>query len=189
MGSTGDEPIIMAGPVPFVDVVVDNAGGAVANKADPGVVLPQEEEYESFLSSLPSNPKLQLLRYQGKWLLQSWVPGIIAIQRGGFAPRRGGGDVVLASLPKCGTTWLKALAFATMARRAHPPAGDEQHPLLRLNPHDCVPSMEKLFAAGLGSKIMDALPSPRLMATHVHHSLLPASITDNPHCKIIYICR
>ncbi|BAT00067.1 Os07g0148600 [Oryza sativa Japonica Group] len=189
MGSTGDEPIIMAGPVPFVDVVVDNAGGAVANKADPGVVLPQEEEYESFVSSLPSNPKLQLLRYQGKWLLQSWVPGIIAIQRGGFAPRRGGGDVVLASLPKCGTTWLKALAFATMARRAHPPAGDEQHPLLRLNPHDCVPSMEKLFAAGLGSKIMDALPSPRLMATHVHHSLLPASITDNPHCKIIYICR
>uniref|UniRef100_A0A0E0E7D5 Sulfotransferase n=1 Tax=Oryza meridionalis TaxID=40149 RepID=A0A0E0E7D5_9ORYZ len=197
MGSTGDEPIVMAGPVPFVDVVVDNAGGAVANKADPGGVLPQEDEYESIVSSLPSNPKLQLLCYQGKWLLESWVPGIIAIQRpgGGFAPRHG--DVVLASLPKCGTTWLKALAFATMARRAHPPppaAGDDDerrqrhHPLLRLNPHDCVPSMEKLFAAGLGSK-MDALPSPRLMATHVHHSLLPASITDNPHCKIIYICR
>ncbi|BAT00066.1 Os07g0148500 [Oryza sativa Japonica Group] len=83
-----------------------------------------------------------------------------------------------------------------MARRAHPPPpavgdGDAQllhHPLLRLNPHDCVPFMEKLFAAGLGSKIMDALPSPRLMATHMHHSLLPTSISDNLDCEIIYIC-
>uniref|UniRef100_A0A0E0AFR6 Sulfotransferase n=1 Tax=Oryza glumipatula TaxID=40148 RepID=A0A0E0AFR6_9ORYZ len=114
---------------------------------------------------LPSNPKMHLNCYQGAWVQRTWVPGIIAIQRGG--------DVVLASLPN-GTTWLKALAFATMARRAHPPPpavgdGDAQllhHPLLRLNPHDCVPFMEKLFAAGLGSKIMDALPSPRLMATH-----------------------
>jgi hypothetical protein len=49
--------------------------------------------------------------------------------------------------------------------------------------------MEKLFAAGWGSR-MDALPSPRLMATHMHHSLLPASIAANPDCcKIIYICR
>jgi len=59
-----------------------------------------------------------------------WVPGIMIVQRGLFAPRRG--DVVLASVSKCGTTWLKALAFATMARGAHPPA----QPLLRLNPHD-----------------------------------------------------
>jgi hypothetical protein len=54
----------------------------------------------------------------------------MVVQRGLFAPRRG--DVVLASVSKCGTTWLKALAFATMARGAHPPA----QPLLRLNPHD-----------------------------------------------------
>jgi len=111
----------------------------------------------------------------------------MAVQRGLFAPRRG--DVVLASAPKCGTTWLKALAFATMARGAHPPAHDAAHPLLRLNPHDCVPFMEKLFAAGWGSRV-DALPSPRLMATHMHHALLPASIAANPDCcKIVYICR
>jgi hypothetical protein len=36
---------------------------------------------------------------------------------------------------------------------------------------------------------MEALPSPRLMATHMHHSVLPASISENPHCKIVYICR
>ncbi|XP_006658279.1 flavonol 3-sulfotransferase-like [Oryza brachyantha] len=170
-------------PLPFNS---DNAGGDDVPAVDPGLL----EEYESIISSLPSNPKQRLRCYQGAWVQSSWVPGIIAIQRGrGFAPRRG--DVVLASPPKCGTTWLKALAFATMARRAHPPAADERrrrHPLLRLNPHDCVPFMEKLFAAGLGSR-MDALPSPRLMATHMHHSILPASIAGNPGGKIIYICR
>ncbi|KAK3125640.1 hypothetical protein QOZ80_7BG0607780 [Eleusine coracana subsp. coracana] len=131
--------------------------------------------------------KLWLQRYQGTWVLESWVPGIMAIQRS-FVPRRG--DVVLASPPKCGTTWLKALAFATMARASYPPAHPE-HPLLRLNTHDCVPFMELLFGTEKESKKMDALPSPRLMNTHMQHSILPASVTtdQNLDCKIVYICR
>ncbi|KAF8664165.1 hypothetical protein HU200_054913 [Digitaria exilis] len=76
-----------------------------------------------------------------------------------------------------------------MARSAYPPAHAE-HPLLRLNPHDCVPFMEMLFADGTSGRCkMDAMPSPRLMATHMPHALLPASISDNPDCKTIYICR
>nr|CAB3486897.1 unnamed protein product [Digitaria exilis] len=164
-------------PVPFKDFVVVGNGDDDAGQHD--------AEMEAMVSALPSNTKLFLRRYQGTWVLEPWVPGIVAIQRGGLAPRHG--DVVLASAPKCGTTWLKALAFATMARAAHPSsAGGGEHPLLRANPHDCVPFMEKLFAAGLGRKVMDALPSPRIMATHMHHSILPASIADNPHCKIVY---
>ncbi|KAL6855864.1 hypothetical protein ACP4OV_018666 [Aristida adscensionis] len=173
-------PSVVAGPVPLP---FNNAAAGDADADE----LPQDplvKEYAGAASALPSNPKLWLRRYQGTWVLEPWVPGIIAVQRG-FVPRSG--DVVLASAPKCGTTWLKALAFATMARRAHPPSGSG-HPLLRLNPHDCVPFMEKLFAAGWGRR-MDALPSPRLMATHMHHSVLPASISDNPDCKIVYICR
>lgn len=76
-----------------------------------------------------------------------------------------------------------------MARGAYPPAG-AGHPLLRLNPHDCVPFMEMLFADGLaGSRKMAMLPSPRLMATHMHHAILPTSISNNPDCKIVYVCR
>lgn len=163
------------GPVPFKDV--DDAI-AVA------VPVPPPKEYDAIVAALPSNLKLRLRCYQGSWVMEPWVPGIITIQRS-FTPRHG--DVVLASPPKCGTTWLKALAFATMARAMHPPAAEE-HPLLRLNPHECVPFMEGLYADGWGSK-MDALPSPRLMATHMQHSALPASITKNPDCKIVYICR
>nr|CAB3454873.1 unnamed protein product [Digitaria exilis] len=174
----------VVGPVPFTDVC-----GA---RPDP-VATPDEsngdESTAAAASTLIGGSTIrQVLRlYQGAWLAKMWVPGVVAIQQGSFVPRRG--DVVLASQPKCGTTWLKALAFATMARGTYPPAHAE-HPLLRLNPHDCVPFIDMLFAdAASGRSKMDALPSPRLMATHMPHALLPASISDNPDCKIIYICR
>ncbi|KAL6643009.1 hypothetical protein ACP70R_021190 [Stipagrostis hirtigluma subsp. patula] len=122
------------------------------------------------------------------------LPGHLGARRVGAGHRRHPANLRAAPRrrrprepPKSGTTWLKSLAFATMARAA-PPAHPE-HPLLHLNPHDCVPFMEMLIAAGCGSQMMEALPSPRLMATHMHHSLLPASIRENSDCKIIYICR
>uniref|UniRef100_A0A0E0AFP3 Uncharacterized protein n=1 Tax=Oryza glumipatula TaxID=40148 RepID=A0A0E0AFP3_9ORYZ len=147
--------------IPHIRKIAFSSSDGNAGCGDASAAGQLVEENESIASSLPSNPRLWLRCYQGTWVLQSWVAGIVAIQRGGFAPRLG--DDVLASAPKCGAAWLKALAFATMARRAHPPPDGEHHPLLRLGADDCVPSMEKLFAAGWGSKI-DALPSPRLMA-------------------------
>lgn len=169
-----EEPGAAVGPVPFKD----GTGAAVPLPAI------------STITSRPSDPKLWVRYYQGTWVLDIHLPGVVSIHQGSLTPRRG--DVILASPPKCGTTWLKALAFATMARGVYPPAPapgcHAEHPLLRLNPHDCVPFLEMLFSAGQGSK-MEALPSPRLMATHMHHSLLPASISNNPDCKIVYICR
>jgi hypothetical protein len=112
----------------------------------------------------------------------------VALQRR-FEPRAG--DVLLASLPKCGTTWLKALAFATAARGVYPPAaagGDGRHPLLRLNPHECVPFLEGIYLDEEEAKL-DAAPTPRLMSTHASYPNLPASITEDDRCKIIYICR
>jgi len=117
-------------------------------------------------------------------VMEDWVPGIIAMQRS-FSTRPG--DVVLASFPKCGTTWLKALIFATMARGAYPPASPA-HPLRRLNPHDCVILVDMLFAVGREA-VLDRLPSPRLMCTHMPLSVLPPSISGGPDCKIVYICR
>ncbi|KAM0895516.1 hypothetical protein ACQ4PT_023781 [Festuca glaucescens] len=47
-----------------------------------------------------------------------------------------------------------------MARRSYPPAGAD-HPLLRLNPHECVPFLDVLFAEGGREARLAALPSPR----------------------------
>ncbi|KAF0901154.1 hypothetical protein E2562_038168 [Oryza meyeriana var. granulata] len=167
----------LVGPIAFKD--------AVDVEATP--VRPPTE-HSAVVSALParlSNGQ-QLRCYQGFWVFESWAQGVVAMHRGGLVPRAG--DVLLASLPKSGTTWLKALAFATMARRACPPASAD-HPLRRLNPHDCVPLLERPFATGRDA-LLDELPSPRLMCTHMPLSLLPATMVDgNSNTKIIYICR
>uniref|UniRef100_A0A453GJU5 Sulfotransferase n=2 Tax=Aegilops tauschii subsp. strangulata TaxID=200361 RepID=A0A453GJU5_AEGTS len=172
---------LAGGPAAFKDVFVDS-------RHDPPLPLPKKDHSggDGDGDALTSNPMTGQRLYQGTWVIEGWIPGIVQIQNGGgFTPRRG--DVILASPPKCGTTWLKALAFATMARGAHPPAAPD-HPLLRHTPHDCVPFMEVIVSGGWGSKL-DALPSPRLLSTHMPYSTLPASITKNPDCKIVYICR
>uniref|UniRef100_A0A0E0AT64 Sulfotransferase n=1 Tax=Oryza glumipatula TaxID=40148 RepID=A0A0E0AT64_9ORYZ len=160
-----------AGPVPFKEVA-----GVDAIPARPVT------EHDAAISGICRGAS-------GFWLLEDWARGTAAMadeRRGGFVARPG--DVVLATLPKAGTTWLKALAFATMARGLFPPASPD-HPLRRLNSHDCVPTVESgLFACGREA-VLDRLPSPRLLNTHLPLSLLPSSITDNDNCKIVYVCR
>ncbi|XP_044968964.1 cytosolic sulfotransferase 8-like [Hordeum vulgare subsp. vulgare] len=167
----------LVGPVPFKDV---------AGPEDDNHITPPEE-CGHIISTLPTIAFLGRFvhhQYQGAWVIHERLPGVLSFQRS-FTPRPG--DVLLASPPKCGTTWLKALSFAIMARAAYPPtAGD--HPLLRLNPHECVPFIDDLFSAGQDAKL-EALPSPRLMNTHMHHSLLPASVAVDPNLKVVYICR
>ena len=183
MANKGGEPAARA--------AVRHGGGPVAFKdavdVDATPVRPPTE-LAAAVSALPAGVSYgQPMRcYGGTWVFESWAQGVVAMHRGGLVPRAG--DVLLASLPKSGTTWLKALAFAVMARAAHPPASPD-HPLRRLNPHDCVPLVDRLFAAGRDA-VLDELPSPRLMCTHMPLSLLPPAVADgNSNTKIIYICR
>uniref|UniRef100_J3MCZ6 Sulfotransferase n=1 Tax=Oryza brachyantha TaxID=4533 RepID=J3MCZ6_ORYBR len=142
------------------------------------------------VASLPSKMSAErpvMMRfYQGAGVwLPEWPPAAVAMQRG-FTPRPD--DVIVASLLKCGTTWLNALAFATMARRTHPPSAAD-HPLRRLNPHQCLPFLEGLFLSNREA-MLDALPSPRLVNTHMPLSMLPSTTTaGGGGCRVIYICR
>ncbi|XP_054792842.1 cytosolic sulfotransferase 12-like, partial [Prosopis cineraria] len=51
-------------------------------------------------------------------------------------------DIIIVTLPKSGTTWLKALAYAILNRKIHYPNPNlhknqcHPHPLVTANPHD-----------------------------------------------------
>ncbi|CAM0958971.1 unnamed protein product [Alopecurus aequalis] len=149
-----------AGPVPFEDMETDTT-------------LP-EDNVSAKLSAM------KLSCYQGTWLPDQYITTATALQTR-FLPRDD--DVIVASFPKSGTTWVNALTFATMARATYPPAAAD-HPLLRLNPHQCLPFLEGLFGSGTEVKL-EALPSPRLMNTHMPLQMLPPASA----CKVVYVCR
>ncbi|KAL7158205.1 hypothetical protein ABFS83_02G126600 [Erythranthe nasuta] len=92
-------------------------------------------------------------------------------------------DVILSTLPKAGTTWLKALAFS-ITNRGTIYRDIDQNPLLTCNPHKLVP-----FAFEENSpNQFDKPTDPRIFATHVPFKVLADSIRESA-CKIIYVCR
>ncbi|KAL6844936.1 hypothetical protein ACP4OV_025595 [Aristida adscensionis] len=165
------------------------AGGAGPSAAAP---LHLHADLPELVPSLPLETRclpFRLRHYGGFWLPERTLRAAVPAIHASFAPPPT--DVFLASYPKCGTTWLKALAFAALSRAAHPPsAGD--HPLRRRNPHDCVKFLELELTlaeddmAGVMAEL-EELPSPRVFACHLPHSMLPMSITE--HCRIVYISR
>lgn len=94
------------GPVAFND--------AVDEDAVPVEPLTEHDDAISTMSAAHCN-NMQFRCYRGFWISEMWAPGVVAVHRS-FAPRAD--DVLVASLQKSGTTWLKALTFATMARGA-----------------------------------------------------------------------
>ncbi|XBI88010.1 hypothetical protein VPH35_026019 [Triticum aestivum] len=157
---------------------------ATATESSPEDAL-SEESLKGFISSLPSRegwPK-PLIQYKGYWFKPGILDGVLHARQA-FAPRAD--DVVLATQPKCGTTWLKALAFAIATRSRHD-LGAADHPLLTRHPQHLVPFIEIPGAAG-GHVDLSALPSPRLLATHMPMSLLRPE-TRSLGCRVVYLCR
>ncbi|KAG5539276.1 hypothetical protein RHGRI_019738 [Rhododendron griersonianum] len=108
------------------------------------------------LASLPkekgwSSPHLYL--YNGFWCPPAHLPGIISANRHFEAQDT---DIILATLPKSGTTWLKALVFA-ITRRQH--YALSQHPLLTSNPHDLVPFLHNSIKSS-GCRIVHLCRNP-----------------------------
>ncbi|CAN1161361.1 Cytosolic sulfotransferase 16 [Linum perenne] len=106
---------------------------------------------------------VELSEIQGFWYETSIIDSIATI-RANFKPKRDDDIVILASTPKTGTTWLKALSHCILFR-------DEEDDLLaKKNPH--------FFVLDKGS---------RLFSTHIAYSYLPISIKQD--CKLVYITR
>ncbi|KAK9283187.1 hypothetical protein L1049_011423 [Liquidambar formosana] len=143
-------------------------------------------ECKQLILSLPKErgwrtPHLYL--YQNFWCQPKEIQAIIATQQHFQATDT---DIILATIPKSGTTWLTALAFAIVNRKRF--TVPEKHPLLTSNPHDLVPFLEYKLYANNQLPHLSGLPSPRIFATHVPFASMPESMKMS-NCRIVYLCR
>ncbi|KAM3318872.1 flavonol 4'-sulfotransferase [Capsicum chacoense] len=116
-----------------------------------------------------------VLQYKGFWYPTGILQGLIALQQQHFKPKPD--SVILASYPKSGTTWLKAILFA-ITNRSH--LDFNTHPLLTSNPHELVPQLEGYAF----THPTNPTPNTCLMHSHLAFNSLPES-----NCKIVYIFR
>jgi hypothetical protein len=145
-----------------------------------------EENLQELLLTLPSEKNIDgtnsLYLYQGAWIPVFNLRGVDSFQRRFIAQDT---DIIVASMPKSGTTWLKALAFSVAKRHIY---GPRESPLLSTSPHELV----RFFETDLYSKDqppdLEQLPPPRIFGCHSHYANLPESIRDSK-CKVVYICR
>ncbi|KAK7405546.1 hypothetical protein VNO78_06958 [Psophocarpus tetragonolobus] len=146
------------------------------------------EECKEFILSLPREKGWRtryLYLFQGFWCQAREIQAIITFQKHFQAKDS---DVIVATIPKSGTTWLKALSFAIVNR--HRFAISISHPLLTSNPHELVPFLEYTVYGNAPSQFpnLSNMTEPRLFGTHIPFPSLSNSIKES-NSRIIYICR
>ncbi|XP_027082367.2 cytosolic sulfotransferase 15-like [Coffea arabica] len=147
-------------------------------------VVEDMDEFQELLQTIPK------VNWDGRWLYyynNFWCPervlkSTIFFQRNFKAKDS---DIILASIPKSGTTWLKSLSFTIINRKK---CTIPESPLLITNPHDLVRSMEYGLFLNSENPDLEAFSCPRIFSTHLPYHALPQSIL-NAKCRIIYICR
>ncbi|XP_028782973.1 cytosolic sulfotransferase 15 [Neltuma alba] len=147
------------------------------------------QELKDLILSLPRERGWRtryLYFFQGFWCQPAEIQAITFLQNHFQAKDS---DVVVATIPKSGTTWLKGLTFAIVNRKSLSPSSKD-HPLLHSNPHHLVPFFEYTVygSRDLEAPDLSSLPDPRLFGTHLPFDAMPSSIKTSD-CKIIYICR
>ncbi|KAG5249854.1 Sulfotransferase 2A [Salix suchowensis] len=93
------------------------------------------DEIQDLVAGLPGEKSwdgANLCFYKGVWYPAFDIRGAISFQQHFIARDT---DIILASMPKSGTTWLKALAFSVVNRSVYSP---KETPLLTTPPHDLV---------------------------------------------------
>ncbi|KAG5249841.1 cytosolic sulfotransferase [Salix suchowensis] len=123
------------------------------------------DEIQGLVAGFPSEENWDgspLYFYKGVWYPAFAIRGAISFQQHFIARDT---DIILASMPKSGTTWLKALAFSVVNRNIYSPT---ESPLLTTPPHDLV----RFFEMDLYSKSqlpdLEHLPAPRIFSSHMN---------------------
>ncbi|KAL5823805.1 hypothetical protein ACOSQ4_021705 [Xanthoceras sorbifolium] len=86
-------------------------------------------------------------------------------------------DTIVITFPKSGTTWLKALTYATVHRSLTAMFDLNNSPLLTTNSHDLAPFLDLAY-----------IIQTTIFGTLIPYSLLLHSI-KNSNCRIVYMCR
>ncbi|KAJ1375221.1 Sulfotransferase domain [Sesbania bispinosa] len=146
------------------------------------------QECKELIRSLPREKSWitpYVYQFQGFWCPSNVIQAVNTFQKHFQAKDT---DVIVATLPKSGTTWLKALTFAIVNRQCF--SSLENHPLLTFNSHQLVPFFEFSIYGDFHDQIphLSNMSERRLFGTHIPFSSLAKSIKES-NCKIIYICR
>lgn len=143
-------------------------------------------DLDKLISSLPKERGLASLSPELVLYRNFWCPSAVFHGAHSFSHRfmANASDIILASKPKSGTTWLKALAFSTLHRSVFPPSSSN-HPVTSSNPHELVHSFEYTIYGRDGELLdMASFPAPRLFHTHIPHDSLPESVHQST-CRVI----
>jgi len=106
-------------------------------------------------------------------------------------------DVWVASFPKSGTTWCQELAWVTYWGTKHPDASKLLTARAPFFEWDCLfpegYELDNLPDGDLNKtnvmwNLLQDMPPPRFIKTHLHHCLLPPGVTQLDS-KVIYVCR
>lgn len=157
-------------------------------------ILVDDEEVQQLMQCLPKatsmGGNIPLIKYQGLWHSGNDITfkSALAFQRHFHARDT---DLIIASHPKTGTTWLKSLLFAVV-NRAHHHTGTKRNPLLAHHPHELVYRLENdIYGEAFTyprPHHLNELASPRLFSTHFAYSSLPESVKTSG-CRVLYIGR
>ena len=150
------------------------------------------KRYREIISTLPKqqgwSASEKVYQYEGFWIpLEASIEAIMWTQQY-FKPRRE--EVLLATLPKSGTTWFKPLLFSIMNRTHYDDLATQTHPVLTTPPHDLVPSLEGYLHRNIRFPVPNNPDDddPQLFHTHIPFTSFSQPMIDS-QCRIVYVCR
>lgn len=85
------------------------------------------------------------------------------------------GDIYVATAPKTGTTWMQQIVYQVLTGGR----GEFEH-LYQVSPY-----LEELMLRSFAEAVLDALPSPRILKTHMPYWL----VAPPPDSRVVYVTR